>query len=352
MRRSSTTIVIVISLVLLAGLATAATGCGPATQGAGLSSGDLSPEDILAKAFAASQEMSSAKGSFELQVSFDSDLAQVPEEEQALLAQPIKVSGTLGYDSDPRAGDVVIGVSAAGQTMEMGLRLLGDKAWIRFMDQWYETPPEMQQILAAPTDSGAGMADVGQLLADLGVDPLSWLKNLRLVGEEVIDGAGVYHLTATPDIGTMMTDVVELMQSGELMKLVDPTGAAGDLMGSSASLPSAGELEDMQRQLAEMFQDIAVDVWVAKDGFAPLRFSAAAHVTPPPGEDAGGVGAIDISATVSLLDINQPVSVEPPASAKPWTELEKAMEENPGMFMGPFFGSAFGSAPAAPGTYQ
>ncbi len=193
--------------------------------------------------------------------------------------------------------------------MDIGLRLVGDKAWVRFMDQWYEGPPEIQQALGDPSGQNSKTTDVQQLLGDLGVDPATWMTGLRLVGEETLDGVDAYHLAATPDITKMMTDLMKLLQSGELTKLLDATGSAGALGGASPSLPAAGELQDMQKQLESMFQDLAVDLWIAKDGFAMLKLTAGARMTPPPGQDAAGLNAIRLSATVSLQDINEPVAL-------------------------------------------
>lgn len=332
MRRLSIALFIAVTLVLLAGTI----GCGTSALTAGLASADLSPEGILAKAVAASQDMVSAKGSFEVALSFDVDPAQLPAEAKAFVGQPMKVSGTLAYGSDQPAGEFAVGVSVAGQVRDIGMKLLGDKAWFRFMDRWYEAPPEMQQLLGDPSEQGTNVTEIQQLLTDLGVDPATWMKDLRLVGEETIDGAAVYHLAASPDLAKMMADVVGLMQSGELMKLLDPAGSADELMGSSSVLPSAGELQEMQRQLEAMFTDLAADLWIAKDSFAILKVTAGARMTPPSDQDADGLNAIILSAMISLQDINEPVTVEPPASAQPWTALEKAMEENPGMFMGLF----------------
>ncbi|MFH0915694.1 MAG: hypothetical protein V1912_04515 [bacterium] len=349
MRRLSIALFMVVTLVLLAGAA----GCGTSAQTAGPASADLSPEGILAQAVAASQEMVSAKGSFEVAVSFDVDPGvELPEEAMALVGQPMKVSGTLAFESDQRAGEFTVSVSVAGQVRDVGMKLLGDKVWFRFMDQWYEAPPEMQQMLGDASGQVTKVTEIQQLLADMGLDPTTWMADLRLVGEETIDGAAVYHLAASPDLAKMMADVVGLMQSGELMKLLDPSGSGDGLMGTASSLPSAGELQEMQKQLQAMFTDLAADLWIAKDSFAVLKVTAGARMTPPSGEDADGLNAIILSAMISLQDINEPVTVEPPASVQPWTALEKAMEDTLGTFMAPLLGAASGSAVGAPDTYQ
>ena len=69
-----------------------------------------------------------------------------------------------------------------------------------------------------------------------------------------------------------------------------------------------------------------------------MRFEAAATIAPPAGEDDQGMNAVMLDMALSLRDVNEPVAVDAPAGALPWSELEKAMQEDPGMFFGPLSG--------------
>jgi hypothetical protein len=103
-------------------------------------------------------------------------------------------------------------------------------------------------------------------------------------------------------------------------------------------MPSPDELQEMQTQIAAMFEDFTVELWTEKATSMLRKLVVVAHMTPPPGEDADGMNAIDLIATVTLDNLNQPVMVEAPVSALPYSELEKAMQENPDMFLGPLGG--------------
>lgn len=349
MRRLHLVLSVVAALLIVLGAA----GCGAGAQTAGVSpaeSSDLSPEAILAAAVAASEDMTSAQGSFEFTVSFDVDTSQLPEEALALVGQPMTVAGTFAYGDDPQAVELTVAADLAGQAMDMGMKLREDKAWFRFLDQWYEAPAEMQGLMGDPAAQKTQAAELQQMLTDAGIDPMTWMKDLRLVGEETLDGIAVYHLAASPDIAKMMTDLITLMQSEQFMSLLDPTGSTGGLMGEGMAMPGAEELQQMQTQLASMFQDLTADLWIGKDDSALYKAAIGARMVPPAGEDAEGLNAIDIAATMLFQEVNQPVTVEPPASALPWSEFEKAMQEDPGMFMGPFMGALGGMAPAT-GTY-
>ncbi len=343
MRRLLVSVLVVTALMVVLGVA----GCGGSSQTAGLSpadSSDLSPEAILTAAMAASEGMDSARGSFEFTMSFDIDTSQLPEEALGLMGQPMTLAGTFAYGYDPQAVEFALSADLFGQAMDVGMKLLEDKAWFRFLDQWYEAPEEMQGLMGDPAAQETQAAELLKMLSDAGIDPMTWMKDLRVVGEEALDGIAVYHLAASPDIAKMMTDLITLMQSEQFMGLLDPSGSTGDLMGAGMLMPGTEELQQMQDELASMFEELTADLWIAKEDSVPRKAAVGARMVPPAGEDAAGVNAIDLAATVLLQEVNQPVTVDPPASALPWSEFEKAMQENPGMFMGGLMGALGGTA--------
>lgn len=344
MRRLLLSLFVVAALMVVLGAA----GCGGSAQTAGLSGAgpsDLSPEAVLASAVEASATMESAQGSFEFNMSFDLDIdtSQMPEEALGLMGQPMTVAGTFAYGSEPQALEFSMSADLFGQSMDMGMKLLEDEAWFRFLDQWYETPPEMNELMGEMAGQETQMAELQTMLADAGVDPMTWLKDLRMVGQETLDGIPVYHLAASPDIGKMMTDLITLMQSEQFLGLLDPSGSTGDLMGAGMMMPGTEELQEMQEQLASMFEELTADLWIAEEDSMLRKASIAARMVPPPGEDAGGLNGIDLAATMLFQEVNQPVAVEPPASALPWSDFEKALQENPELFMGGLMGALGGA---------
>jgi hypothetical protein len=331
MRRYSPAFLLIVALLFLLG----AVGCGSASQSPGEGA---APEDVLKAALDVSDTMTSSTGGFDIALSFDADESQLSEQEAAMLADPMRISGTFAVGSDPQAVECTVSLDMMGETLDMGFKVLDKAMWLNLLDQWYETPPDMQDVLAQNTGMETQMAEIEKLISDLGVDPVTWMKDLRLVGEEEISGTAVYHLAGTPDVAKMMTDVIGLMQSEEFLNLIDPTGSlTGEGMGMDM-IPSPDELQEMQTQIAAMFEDFTVELWTEKATSMLRKLVVVAHMTPPPGEDADGMNAIDLIATVTLDNLNQPVMVEAPVSALPYSELEKAMQENPDMFLGPLGG--------------
>ncbi len=341
MRRGSVLLLIAIMLMVVL----AAVGCGGSSASM---AGDDSPQGILAAALAASENMNSATGDFEFTMSFDVDTSQMSDEERemagAFLDEPITVAGSFATSSEPLAADLSIALNMAGETMDVGLKLVGEDAWISLLDQWYEAPPELKEAMGESSTQETKAADVMALMNELGIDPVTWLKDAKLAGEEEIDGTAVYHLTGAPDMAKVMTDGLALMSSEEFMTLMDPTGAMGESLGMEEMMPSADELQEVQNQMTDMFKDFVIDVWIAKDTSLVHKVAVAAHIVPPAEEGMDmGMSAVDFAVTMSLHDINESVTVAPPASALPYTDLEKALEENPEMFMGPFMGLMSGA---------
>jgi hypothetical protein len=341
MRRGSVLLLIAITLMV----ALVAVGCGE--SGASLA-GDDSPQGILAAAIAASENMTSATGDFEFTMSFDVDTSQMSEEEQAMagafLDEPTKVTGTFSSSNAPLAADITVALAMGGESMDVGLKIVGDESWISLLDQWYEAPPELKEAMGEYSEPEAKTAEIMSLMNELGIDPVTWLKDPKLAGEEKIDGTAVYHLTGSPDMAKLMTDGLALMSSEEFMALVDPTGEMGESTGLEEMMPGADELQEAQTQMADMLKNFTIDLWIAKDTSLVHKVAVAAHIVPPAEEGMDmGMSAVDFAVTISLKSINEPVTVEAPASALPYADLEKALEENPEMFMGPFMGLMSGA---------
>jgi hypothetical protein len=101
-----------------------------------------------------------------------------------------------------------------------------------------------------------------------------------------------------------------------------------------------------------MFKDFTLDLWIGMSDSLLRKATAALTLVPPAGEETGGINGISVNASFSL-DPSGPVTVEPPASALSSEELEKAIQENPELFMGPFMGlmGGQGFGEAGSGTY-
>jgi hypothetical protein len=323
-------LLIVLSIIAALMILLSAAGCGTASQSASLA-GDETPEGILAASMDAATNISSAQADFDLTVSFNVEESQLPEEAAAFVSEPMTVSGHMAFASEPQAIDLALEASLAGEPMQIALKATGNKAYMGMGDQWYEAPAEMQQTATSmPTDS----EEMQTMLTSLGLDPSTWMKGVTMVGEESLDGADVYHLQATPDLAAMVADMFKLMQSEQFSTMMGQATGSTDVSGAAGTMPALDGLEEMQQQLPEMFKNLKAEVWVDKASLNPVKISFSADIVPPAGEDAAGLNGVSIAMTLSLKEINQPVTVEAPASPKSWDEFMTDIQADPSL-LGP-----------------
>jgi uncharacterized protein YceK len=336
MRRTSLLLILVVALAVGVGVA----GCGGESTANAPASGGATPQQILASTIAASGNLVSATGNLDLAITLDMDTTQLPEEMKAMFSKPITVSGTFATAGEPQAVDLDLSLGLGGETLNFALKGTNAAYWLRLNDQWYETPPDMVQSAGLGQDAQmqAKMAEMMKLVTDLGVDPATWMKDATLLGEEKLDGVTTYHLQGTPDMAKMLADYAGLMQSPEFVKMMDEAMQSASSTGLDSVIPSPDELQQTQNTIAEAFKSFTVELWVGKDDSLPRKVVIIAQITPPAGQETQGLNAIGITATVSLENVNKPVTVKAPDAPRPYAELETAMQENPGQFLGPLSG--------------
>lgn len=353
MRKARTSTLIGALIILAVMVAAVAAGCGTATQAA--SQGAAAPttaEGILAQAASSAQNLTSATGQFNLSVAVASDASKLPASEAALLAQPITLSGTFAFNEKPQAVDASLTASIAGQNLALGIKAADKKAWVQFMGQWYDLPADTAQTGSTETTlSEANKNAIMQAIKAAGVDPVTWLTGLKIVGDETIDGTATTHLQGTVDFNKVMADIAKLMQDKTLQgmmgslgsKMMGSTsstlaGGAGTTLaggtGASVSIPSAQDLQAVQSQLAAMFKNLTIDVWIAKDSYQLRQTEINATIVPPAGQSTQGVNSVTLKFTLSMAPATTPLTVTPPADVKPFSDLQTAISGLTKLFSG------------------
>ena len=325
MRRPSGVLLSVITLVLMAGVA----GCG------GGISALQTPPDMLAAAMDASENMNSATGTFQLDMLVHIDSSDLPSEDLGMLGifkNPITASGTLSFSSEAQAADVDVTLASSGVTFNLGLRFLQENIWLRVFNQWYDMTPLLEETMgddAALWEERYDPEDMKELLARLGVDPVDWLEDSTMVGQEDLAGRDVYHLACAPDLAVMLRDVIRLLQNREFMDLVDPTGSLLEAMGTG--MPTPADIAEIEHQIPKVFRDLTLDLWIDKSDAMLRQAEAYANIVPPAEEGFEGLAGLELTMTVSLDDINKPVDISAPESFLPYTDLEDMFGGDSGM---------------------
>lgn len=329
MRKLSPCLLICLALLLTLGF----TAC-ESTPKESATAPDVSPQSVLTNMMERAKDITSVAGNFDVSVAMEVDASQVPEEIATLLGKPIAISGSFAQAQEARSFESALALSMAGEQMEVGLKGLEDKFWVKALDQWYEAPAETMQGSQLSYDKQQG-EKILALMSELGVDPVTWFPDLKLTKEK-LGNESTYHLSTHPDVTKMVTDALRLMQSKEFMTLIDPSGLATGAAGTEEALvPGPEEIQEVQGMVTKVLRDTSLDVWVAAEGYELRKALVKGRVVPPP-DEAQGLQAINLTANVLLDKYDLAVKVEAPASALPFLELQKAMQDNPEQFFGPF----------------
>src|SRR5918992_1006793 len=100
--------------------------------------------------------------------------------------------------------EVEIGTDGGGQTVTTGFLSTGDRAFVKFQDVYYEQPAsEVRRASRAFARNQRRHSSVRAL----GLDPRSWLLLAEDKGEEDVAGGETSHLSGTPDVGPLLSDV-------------------------------------------------------------------------------------------------------------------------------------------------
>jgi hypothetical protein len=323
-----------------------------AGQSANLSA-KSTPSVIMASSMATIGSSESVKGTCDLKITIEADTSSLPAEQAQLYSEPWTLSGTMAYKSADQAGDFKVSLGMMGETMDAGIKLLGDKTWIDLGNQWYEASSGTEQQLAA-TDVSDTLASLQTMLTSLAIDPTSWLQDQAPVKEEKIDGVKVLHISGSnPNWAAMMGDMAKIMLSPEYQDLMNSSGSTGSSLESQ--LPSPDELIQLATQLDTILKNVTIDLWVEKETALLRKAAIVCDITPPAGDStsldsSSGTGSLDLSgsgiksmsldATITL-NPNESVKVEAPSSAKTYDELQADLEADPSL-LGPLGGMLSG----------
>jgi hypothetical protein len=320
-------------IILVAALAVAAmvaAGCGGSSSSsssnsssASTSGSALTAQQIVDKSTAAMQAIKSSSFTLDATATIKGDASKAPDAQtKALLKAPItlKAQGSIG--NEPQKADVTLNADAAGQTFDIGLKVDGDKIWVQFMKQWYETTQSALGGLtgssAAPSASSAPLTQQLQdAVKSLGIDPTSWTESYTLTGTETLDGTDVYHVVQTLNVSKLVDDLVKVTQTA--------SGLTGGLGGASAS-PSTITPADAQ-SLKDALKGLKIDWFFQKDNYylRKMQIASTIDLSNDPSAKTSGVTGIDFSFTLTMDKFDQSVTVTPPTGTKPLQDLIQAL---------------------------
>lgn len=297
-------------------------GCGGGGDG---SDGDSDPQAILDSALGGGEPIDS--GVLDLGLSIESSAAQGGTV-SASLTGPFQSSG------DGKLPQLAFDAKANGDTagapfdIEVGLTLTGDGAYVSYGGSAYKLDDATFQLLQSSYEQSSqlqGNQDDQGSLSQFGIDPESWLTDLKNEGTEDLDGTDVVHITGTADIAKIVQDLTTVAQQ---------TGQASQL--DTASLD----------QIKNSITNATIDVYATSDDSALRKFEVKVDIADP----SGGSDTTSIDLAVGIADPGGDQEISAPADAKPIQDLLSQIPGGAGALgaLGSLGGGSAGTGTSAP----
>jgi hypothetical protein len=201
-------------------------------------------------------------------------------------------------------------VSGGGQTFSAGLVSTGTQGYVNFQGTNYQidqsTMTALQQAAASRGPSGS------RSLSQFGIDPLRWVKDPSVEGEDDVAGVATKHVSAGIDIGRLFAD---------LNKIVARAGGAVGQARPQQLSPS------VINSIKKVVHDPKFDVYVGKQDGRIRRAGLTLDFQVPEKDQASarGIKGGNLSISVELAGVGEPQTIQAPTGAKPISELGKQL---------------------------
>jgi hypothetical protein len=207
--------------------------------------------------------------------------------------------------------DMDFHLSGAGREVSGLLVLTQANAWVEYGGIEYEVGEE----LWARARQAYREQSQGQPLtfAEAGMDPLDWVDDAEVEGEERVSGVRATRVSGTLDVEAMLRD-------------------SNELAGSQALPDSAlGDVEDV-------IDDVEFEAWIGADDIWRRVATEASFEVPEKERDAvGGLEGGNLALELELDRPNELVEMPAPSDPRPIDELLRRLGIPPEAFLGPGF---------------
>lgn len=303
---------ILMPLLVAASLSIAAIGLSACSLFGG---GSKSADQIIDDAFSGNKKVDSGKFNVGLKINATAAGGiKVPID--------VKFSGAFddveSKEAFPKL-DLSLTASAAGKNFSAGLISTGDKGFVNYQGTDYEVSDQVfamlkQSYIEQQKQTETEQKDEKGSLKSLGMDPKSWLKDLKKGPDETVAGVETNTVTGSIDIVKLLDDFGKAMEK------------AGALGAATQSTPFKLDEENKQK-IKDAVKSITFKVNSGKDDDILRRLEIKADVVAPEEskEQLKGVEGAAITMTVEMSDLNQPQTVTAPSNPKPFEELTKKM---------------------------
>jgi hypothetical protein len=293
-------------LAVLASLALAA--CGSSSSS---SSGDAA--SLLKQTFTGPHKISS--GDLNLAVTVDPSGSST-------LSGPIKLSFG-GPFQNSSAGKIpqskfTVSISALGKSGSLGILSTGSSGYVSLQGTSYQLPQatfkKLESSLSQIGTTGNGGSS--GTLSKLGIKPLDWLSDPKVVGTESVGGTDTTHITASINVAAFLNDFSTFLQKASTI------GVSGVSAASKGLSPSE------RTKIAAVVKNPRFDLWTGNSD-KTLRRLTVAMTVPVSGAvstELGGLRSADIGLTMQYADVNQPQTISAPKTLRPYSEFTSKVQ--------------------------
>jgi hypothetical protein len=281
------------------------------------------PNKLLKETFSGGHKVKSGK----LNLSVDVSAQGVQN-----LSQPVKIALTGPFQSQGQNQlpnfDLNLTFSGGGQSFSAGAVSTGGKGYLKFQGQAYEVPAnilnQFKQGFQQAQQRNKGNANESAFKR-LGLNPLDWLKDPKVEGDEDVGGTSTKHITADVDVPKFVTDL------NTLLKNASSLGAS-----NTGQLPS-NITAQQQQQIQQAVKQAKVQVWTGADDKTLRKLQVDLGISGSGGRSG------NLTFTLEIDDLNQSQTINPPPNAKPFSDLTQQLQ-------GLGLGGALGGAGAGSGS--
>jgi hypothetical protein len=287
-------------LALIAALMLVVAGCGGDDAPTAEESADA--QALLEKAF--SKQVDSAD--IKLNVKADLEgLDQLKGPVSLSISGPFKSSGedqlpVLDWDLEAKF---------AGQTIDAGIVVTDDNAYVNFRGQDYEVGEQFFDQLKTSFAKQQKQAGGQQSLKQFGIDPTDWLEDPKVEDGEDIGGDSTRKISGDVDTQKVVEDALGALRSPALRRQLESQGQ---------TIPPVDEAA--VEKVTDAIEDVHFEVNVDEDGVARRLFAEAEFKVP----DDADVGALE-GGTITFEFVLEEVGIDPdidaPSNAQPLSVL-------------------------------
>jgi hypothetical protein len=287
------------------------------------------PHQVLTQTF--SNPKSITSGQFKLNLDIESSGGSQPGKIEAALGGPFQ--GEQGkfpqfkVDADIKAEGGSRSFSGSG-----GLTSTGDKAFVNFQGTDYEVPQQLfDQFTTTFTQLQSQSQSQNQgsgLLKSLGIDPSSWLTNVKNEGTEDVEGTNSIHISGQADVPKLVSDIKTIAQNAP--------------QGAGITPQQLSQLDS----LTGVIKSADFDIFSGESDKLLREIEANVDLTPPPGTP-GAPSSVTLDFKLTFSDVNQPQTISAPSSSQPLSTLLQQFGIDPNQLGGALRGG-LGSGGALP----